>query len=107
MVKLTEVEDEHFAEKPAATKDDTLLASDDDDDYTDTGTRLPLTQLIVFKTSRRLTNCGRLSPIRRRGLSTHPKSPNHPRLLADGYIILRFRDLGSFRSRPPILRIAH
>ena len=37
MVKLTEVEDEHFAEKPAATKDDALLASDGDDDYTDTG----------------------------------------------------------------------
>jgi hypothetical protein len=37
MVKLTEVEDEHFADKPAATKDDALLASDDDDDYTDTG----------------------------------------------------------------------
>jgi hypothetical protein len=41
MVKLTEVEDEHFAEKPAATKNDALLASDDDDDYTDTGTAAP------------------------------------------------------------------
>jgi hypothetical protein len=40
MVKLTEVEDEHFAEKPATTKDDALLANDDDDDYTDTGTSL-------------------------------------------------------------------
>jgi import receptor subunit TOM22 len=40
MVKLTEVEDEHFTEKPATTKDDALLA-DDDDDYTDTGTNLP------------------------------------------------------------------
>jgi hypothetical protein len=38
MVKLTEVEDEHFAEKPATTKGDALLAGDDDDDYTDTGT---------------------------------------------------------------------
>ncbi len=37
MVKLKEVEDEHFAEKPATTKDDTLLESDNDDDYTDTG----------------------------------------------------------------------
>ena len=37
MVKLTEVEDEHFAEKPSITRDDALLASDDDDDYTDTG----------------------------------------------------------------------
>lgn len=39
MVKLTEVEDEHFAhEKPAPTKDNILLATDDEDeDYTDTG----------------------------------------------------------------------
>jgi hypothetical protein len=40
MVKLTEVEDEHFSEKPATTKDDALLTNDDDDDYTDTGTSL-------------------------------------------------------------------
>jgi hypothetical protein len=40
MVRLTEVEDEHFSEKPAATGDDVLLA-DDDDDYTDTGTTYP------------------------------------------------------------------
>lgn len=42
MVKLTEVEDEHFAqEKPQPSKHNVLLASDDeeeDDDYTDTGT---------------------------------------------------------------------
>lgn len=37
MVKLTEVEDEHFSEKPTATKGDALLVSDDEDDYTDTG----------------------------------------------------------------------
>nr|CAE47910.1 mitochondrial import receptor subunit tom22 homologue, putative [Aspergillus fumigatus] len=38
MVKLTEVEDEHFAqEKPMATKNNVLLATDDEDeDYTDT-----------------------------------------------------------------------
>lgn len=36
MVKLTEVEDEHFAEKPSTTKNDALLMSDDED-YTDTG----------------------------------------------------------------------
>lgn len=38
MVKLTEVEDEHFSEKPIPTKHNVLLASDDedDDDYTDT-----------------------------------------------------------------------
>ena len=41
MVKLTEVEDEHFAEKPASTKDNSLLADDDDDDYTDTGINSP------------------------------------------------------------------
>ena len=39
MVKLTEVEDEHFAQKkPQPSKNDTLLASDDEDeDFTDTG----------------------------------------------------------------------
>ncbi|OJJ35306.1 hypothetical protein ASPWEDRAFT_172122 [Aspergillus wentii DTO 134E9] len=40
MVRLTEVEDEHFAqEKPQATKSNVLLTSDDEeeeDDYTDT-----------------------------------------------------------------------
>ncbi|RJE23928.1 hypothetical protein PHISCL_03744 [Aspergillus sclerotialis] len=38
MVKLQEVEDEHFVnEKPSTTKDNTLLATDDEDeDYTDT-----------------------------------------------------------------------
>ncbi|GES59102.1 mitochondrial import receptor subunit tom22 [Aspergillus terreus] len=39
MVKLTEVEDEHFTqEKPQPTKNNVLLASDDEeeDDYTDT-----------------------------------------------------------------------
>jgi import receptor subunit TOM22 len=41
MVKLTEVEDEHFSnEKPIPSKRDTLLVSDDeDDDFTDTGTK--------------------------------------------------------------------
>lgn len=40
MVKLTEVEDEHFtSEKPIPTNKDALLMSDneDDDDFTDTG----------------------------------------------------------------------
>lgn len=43
MVKLTEVEDEHFSEKPIPTKHNVLLASDDedDDDYTDTGKNDP------------------------------------------------------------------
>lgn len=37
MVKLTEVEDEHFTDKPIPTKGDALLVSDDEEDYTDTG----------------------------------------------------------------------
>lgn len=39
MVKLQEVEDEHFThEKPTTSKNDTLLATDDEDeDYSDTG----------------------------------------------------------------------
>jgi hypothetical protein len=37
MVKLTEVEDEHFTEKPIPSKHDALLVSDDEEDYTDTG----------------------------------------------------------------------
>lgn len=37
MVKLTEVEDEHFVEKPTPSKNDALLVSDDEDDYSDTG----------------------------------------------------------------------
>ncbi|KAL1980434.1 hypothetical protein VTN96DRAFT_4160 [Rasamsonia emersonii] len=42
MVKLTEVEDEHFTtEKPTPSKNDALLASDDDDDeYTDTDSEI-------------------------------------------------------------------
>ncbi|KAG0155050.1 hypothetical protein PDIDSM_623 [Penicillium digitatum] len=40
MVKLTEVEDEHFTEKPTATKNDALLVSDDEDDYSDTDSEI-------------------------------------------------------------------
>ncbi|KAL1969274.1 hypothetical protein VTN77DRAFT_9466 [Rasamsonia byssochlamydoides] len=41
MVKLTEVEDEHFTtEKPTPSKNDVLLASDDDDEYTDTDSEI-------------------------------------------------------------------
>lgn len=36
MVRLEEVEDETFVDKPESSKDDVLLA-DDDADYTDTG----------------------------------------------------------------------
>ncbi|RMZ76698.1 hypothetical protein DV737_g4680, partial [Chaetothyriales sp. CBS 132003] len=39
MVRLEEVEDETFVEKPSGTKDDALLA-DDDDDYTDTDSEI-------------------------------------------------------------------
>jgi hypothetical protein len=49
MVKLTEVEDEHFTEKPATTKGDALLASDDDDDYTDTGTTYGLPESPILE----------------------------------------------------------
>jgi hypothetical protein len=44
MVKLTEVEDEHYSEKPVGVDGEVLL-EDDDDNYTDTGTSLhcPLT----------------------------------------------------------------
>jgi len=37
MVKLTEVEDEAFTDKPMPSKNDALLVSDDEEDYTDTG----------------------------------------------------------------------
>lgn len=42
MVKLTEVEDEHYAEKPTGADGEVLLADDDSDAYTDTGKLLPL-----------------------------------------------------------------
>jgi hypothetical protein len=44
MVRLEEVEDEAFIEKPSTTKDGALL--DDDDDYTDTGQPLSPFSLI-------------------------------------------------------------
>jgi hypothetical protein len=52
MVKLTEVEDEHFAqEKPMATKNNVLLATDDEDeDYTDTGEQ-PLLKPVALSMS--------------------------------------------------------
>jgi import receptor subunit TOM22 len=37
MVKLTEVEDEHFKDKPIPSKNDALLVTEEDDDFTDTG----------------------------------------------------------------------
>ncbi|OOQ82947.1 Mitochondrial import receptor subunit tom-22 [Penicillium brasilianum] len=40
MVKLTEVEDEHFTEKPIPSKNDALLVSDDEEDYTDTDSEI-------------------------------------------------------------------
>ena len=45
MVRLEEVEDETFVEKPEGSKSGALLV-DDDDDYTDTGTLLPFTSFI-------------------------------------------------------------
>lgn len=41
MVRLEEVEDEAFVEKPESSKDDALLM-DDDADYTDTGEHIVL-----------------------------------------------------------------
>jgi hypothetical protein len=40
MVKLTEVEDEHYSEKPTGLDGEVLL-EDDDDNYTDTGNPSP------------------------------------------------------------------
>ncbi|KAJ5359067.1 Mitochondrial import receptor subunit tom22 [Penicillium cataractarum] len=40
MVKLTEVEDEHFTDKPIPSKNDALLVSDDEEDYTDTDSEI-------------------------------------------------------------------
>jgi import receptor subunit TOM22 len=50
MVRLTEVEDEHFKEKPSATKNDVLLATtdDEDDDFTDTGMPAAPLELSAF-----------------------------------------------------------
>ncbi|KAK5049125.1 hypothetical protein LTR84_005548 [Exophiala bonariae] len=39
MVKLEELEDEHFINRPVGSKDDVLLA-DDDEDYTDTDSEI-------------------------------------------------------------------
>ncbi|KAF7502628.1 hypothetical protein GJ744_005422 [Endocarpon pusillum] len=54
MVKLKEVEDEHFAEKPATTKDDALLESDNDDDYTDTDSEISVASDLDVPTSESL-----------------------------------------------------
>jgi len=40
MVKLTEVEDEHFREKPISSKNDVLLVSEEDEDFTDTDSEI-------------------------------------------------------------------
>lgn len=52
MVKLTEVEDEHFTtEKPTPTHKDALLTSDneEDDDFTDTGKSSFPPDLLLFE----------------------------------------------------------
>lgn len=41
MVKLTEVEDEHYSERPVGLDGEVLLEDDDDDNYTDTGKLSP------------------------------------------------------------------
>jgi len=51
MVKLTEVEDEHFTnEKPVPTKDDILLAGEDDDEYTDTESEISTDSVLEVET---------------------------------------------------------
>ena len=47
MVKLEELEDEHFVYKPETTRDGALLA-DDDDDFTDTGKTVPYLNFFAF-----------------------------------------------------------
>lgn len=48
MVKLEELEDEHFVNKPETTSDGALLA-DDDEDYTDTGQfTIPILAIYLF-----------------------------------------------------------
>jgi hypothetical protein len=46
MVRLEELEDEHFVNKPEATADGALLA-DDDEDFTDTGMSLCSVHIMI------------------------------------------------------------
>jgi hypothetical protein len=46
MVRLEELEDEHFVNKPEATADGALLG-DDDEDFTDTGMSLCIVRIMI------------------------------------------------------------
>lgn len=64
MVRLEELEDEHFINKPKATADGALLA-DDDEDYTDTGMFIHIPYLCPGKSqsgSRRNTSVHQCDP---------------------------------------------
>lgn len=58
MVKLEELEDEHFVEKPETTKDGALLA-DDDEDYTDTG----MISMLLINLPAHLASAQSLAPL--------------------------------------------
>lgn len=47
MVRLEEVEDESFVDKPESSRDDVLLV-DDDADYTDTGMSQRIASITMF-----------------------------------------------------------
>jgi hypothetical protein len=107
MVKLTEVEDEHFADKPSTTKDDALLASDDDDDYTDTGAMIPyLLKLATPVRGPRRSGWRLLS--QSNPASIFPSTPSiksQPRH-TDTATTPRFRNISSIRPRASNLGIA-
>lgn len=93
MVRLEEVEDEAFVEKPESSKDDALLV-DDDADYTDTGEHTVLPSPRTHSgTSQQKLSCAR-SPCHLQHL--HARTLLHPRHFLT---IHRLRNLRSFRSR--------
>jgi hypothetical protein len=74
MVKLTEVEDEHFtSEKPVPSKESLLVSdNEDEDDYTDTGTPFPL----LFGARVLVRNCFYCIPRRTRHNHKKTSFPN-------------------------------
>lgn len=84
MVKLTEVEDEHFTDKPVPSKNDALLVSDDEEDYTDTGKCLTdsrfLNPFSPFRCANlshldfRINSCPRRTILRRRARNHIPQT---------------------------------
>lgn len=82
MVKLTEVEDEHFtAEKPVPSKNDALLVSDDEEDYTDTGKYLkntcsPAQPANSDRAANTVLHRGRKTSMRVKVFKTTPRNPD-------------------------------